>query len=362
MDQGAEGPDTAHSADQFPDTGGEAPGQAARIIIPYLLERVPEFRELHEIRLKGWKNPAGDRFFAKQRRQADQADEHTKQYFYTLMQRIAQAINNETGAFSIQNSDMSSPNRILDTCMAPGGFLSVALGLNMEADAIGFSLPVASGGHNILLPAYSNVEIRLLDVTMLAADLGTTDIPHDHPERDGFLPKQLQRDDLFDLAICDGQVLRTHSRMEYQERREARRLTTSQLAIGLSHLKPGGTMVVLLHKLEAWDTVLLLHRFSKFSKLRLFKPKMGHAKRSSFYMVAQDVQSQDPEALHAVERWREIWKAATFGSEEEYVKAIWAGEPSEQEVLDAFGPELIRMGKQVWITQARALAKASFNN
>jgi len=60
--------------------------------------------------------------------------------------------------------------------------------------------------------------------------------------------------------------------------REARRLAVTQLAIGLEHVKIGGTMVVLLHKVEATDTVSLLYRFSKFSSVKLFKPTV----KSSF--------------------------------------------------------------------------------
>jgi len=77
-------------------------------------------------------------------------------------------------------------------------------------------------------------------------------------------------------------------------------------------------MVVLLHKVEAPNTVALLHTFNKFSSIKLFKPAIHHAKRSSFYMVATDYRSQHCEALLAVERWRRQWKAATFGTDGEY--------------------------------------------
>jgi hypothetical protein len=145
--------------------------------------------------------------------------------------------------------------------------------------------------HKALLPRDPNVRLRFLDVTMLATDMGVSVIPAEHVDAGNFLPQQFDPSQVFDLVLCDGRVLRTHARASYREKREARRLTIVQLALGLEHVRPGGTMVVLLHKLEAWDTVSLLYRFAKFSSVRFFKPKTGHAKRSSFYMVASDIKS-----------------------------------------------------------------------
>ncbi|TQN70160.1 Cap-specific mRNA (nucleoside-2'-O-)-methyltransferase [Colletotrichum shisoi] len=333
--------------------------QASGAIVQFLMERVPEFRELQKIRQQGWENPQGDAFFRQQRNQADKANARTAQFFYQMMQRIGQELHQAVGAFAIQNKSLSQPI-VLDMCMAPGGFLATALRLNPNARAVGFSLPVESGGHKILMPESRRVELRFLDITMLAADMGVTEVPVDHPDHGKFLPQQLKPDDLFDLVICDGQVLRTHSREEYRERREARRLTVTQLYLGLKHMRPGGTMVVLLHKLEAWDTVLLLRTVREFATVKVFKPRTSHSKRSSFYMVARNVQSQRTAAVHAIGGWKSIWKAATFGTDEEYQKTLHEGQPSVEEVLSEFGPELIRLGKDVWATQAKALAEAPF--
>ncbi|KAH7308631.1 hypothetical protein B0I35DRAFT_491857 [Stachybotrys elegans] len=120
-------------------------------------------------------------------------------------------------------------------------------------------------------------------------------------------------------------------------------------------------MVVLLHKLEAWDTSLLLYKFSRFATLKLYKLKSGHAKRSSFYMIAHDIQSEGLEAMQAVKRWKEIWRIATFGTEEDYFESLYKGEPSVEEVLHTFGSEVIRLGKDVWVTQAHALQNAPSN-
>jgi len=211
----------------------------------------------------------------------------------------------------------------------------------------------------VLLPRDPNVTLKFLDVTMLAADMGVIDIPAEHPEAKNLLPQQFNPGQLFDLVLCDGQVLRTHVRAAHREMREARRLIVTQLAIGLEHVKVGGTMIVLLHKVEAWDTVSLLYRFNKFSLVKLFKPTRHHAKRSSFYMIATNIQSQHCEAVLAVEGWKREWKVATFGTDEEYKKAL-RGACLDTEVLGEFGSELVRLGREVWGIQARALEKAPF--
>jgi len=281
------------------------------------------------------------------------------QIFYEMMKEIGQEMHRSTCALAISKMAPNSPT-ILDMCMAPGGFLVTTLNINPGARALGFSLPVSKGGHKALLPRDPNVTLKFLDITMLAADMGVKDIPAEHPEAKNLLSQQLNPGQLFDLVLCDGQVLRTHVRAAYRQMREARRLTVTQLAIGLEHVKIGGTMVVLLHKVEATDTVSLLYRFSKFSSVMLFKPTRHHAKRSSFYMIATNIQSQHCEAVLAVERWKREWKVATFGTDVEYEEELRAACLNAEEVLGEFGIELVRLGREIWEIQARALEKAPF--
>lgn len=206
------------------------------------------------------------------------------------MKTIAYDMHQVTGVFYIKDRCRDGCS-ILDMCMAPGGFLEIALSYNPEAQALAFSLPKINGGHSVLLPKRSNVTLKFLDVTMLAEDMGLSSVPHEHPDAENFLPSQFDPRESFDLIICDGQVLRNHDRADYRERTEASRLCLTQLTIGLNHLKPGGTMIVLLHKIEAVATVQLLHTFDKFASVQLFKHTKFHAKRSSFYMLATNIRA-----------------------------------------------------------------------
>ncbi|KAL4782825.1 hypothetical protein BJX76DRAFT_368827 [Aspergillus varians] len=244
-------------------------------IIQYLLKGVPEFQRLYQ--LSGWDDPACKQYFENQRRNADHPDTKTTDHFHKMMPQIATDMSRYTGIFQIKDS---SPDQhsILDMCMAPGGFLSTALKPNPEAQVLACTLPPGEGGYDVSTDILENPNIttNFLDITMLVADIGTPP-----------------------ATIRGGQVLRSniHNRPGHRGQGEATRLSLAQLVLALTHLKRGGTMVVLLHK---------------FASVRLFKPSRFHAKRSSFYMLAKDVRTDGGEVVMIIERWKRIWKLARF--------------------------------------------------
>ena len=100
---------------------------------------------------------------------------------------------------------------------------------------------------------------------------------------------------------------------------------------------------------------------SKFAKVQLFKPKTAHATRSSFYLVAKDVDTKSPYAVAAMMEWKSEWFAATFGGLEGAGEK--AKEPTDtyvMEILRMFGPEIIEMGTPIWKIQADALATSPY--
>lgn len=311
---------------------------------------------------EGWTRPEGDVHFAKQRHQADYANDQSKRFFYTMMQNIGYDMHASTdGALTI--SPASTDPAILDMCCAPGGFLSTAMSINPTASAIGLTLPLDRGGHTLLIPESPRLEIKYLDITMLASDLGFSPdhIPPSHPDASNFLPRLFSPDQYFDLVFCDGQVLRNHERAAYRATQflERRRITLTQFVVGLEHIKEGGTMIVLLHKLDEVDTVKWLCVFERFAEVRLYKHERYHASRSSFYMVATKVESGKEEAREAVREWKREWGVATFGKDGEYEessRAAYGG--SEEEVLKEFGGKLVERGRAVWEIQASSLERA----
>jgi hypothetical protein len=308
---------------------------------------------------QGWKSAEGDSHFKKQRRTADKYDEKNNHFFYTMMRNIAKDLDKATGALKL--SGISNPS-LLDMCTAPGGFVDIALAKNPNLRVRAMSLPVENGGHEVQLTT-TKVKMEFRDITTLACDMGLTrdDIPGNFPGPYDFLfANVFDAGETFDLVFCDGQVLRTHQRPEWREPREASRLTLTQLALGLEHLNNGGTMVILLHKLDSWRCFDLIHQFSKMSSVQLFKHPRNHKMRSSFYMIAKNIQADSAFAKEMVATWKQLYRIATLGTDEEYAKIHQVASQTVQMELEKFGKEYIALGKKIWKTQADGLENASF--
>ncbi|KAM0445656.1 hypothetical protein ACHAQK_001870 [Fusarium lateritium] len=348
---------TASAADD--DEGPEYERGAWRAVRDYLMTNIEEFRRLQELRTKGWKSAEGDNHFKKQRKVADKSNEKDNHFFYTMMRNIAKDLDRATGALKL--SGISNP-ALLDMCTAPGGFVDMAFAKNPTLRVRAMSLPVENGGHEVRLKTKKvNVEFR--DITTLACDMGLNrdDIPANFPGPYDFLfANVFDASEKFDLVFCDGQVLRTHQRPEWREAREATRLTLTQLALGLERLNNGGTMVVLLHKLDSWRCFDLIHQFSKMSTVQLFKHPKSHKMRSSFYMVAKNIQADSSFAKQMVATWKQRYRIATLGTDEEYAEMHQVASQTVQMELEKFGKEYIALGRNIWKIQADGLENASF--
>ena len=279
-----------------------------------------------------------------------------------MMKQIGDEMQASTGALT-PRPDETTFVKILDLCMAPGGYTASALKHNSSVAAVGITLPPEHGGHNVLLES-PQVEIHFLDITMLAKEFGVVDVPFSHPDHDKFSPEQPFLEQKFNLIFCDGQVLRTHQRAQWREPHEALRLSVSQLILALQRIQKGGTLIMLLHKIEAWHSVELLYLFRQFSSVQVFKSRQKHAIRSSFYLIAKDVQPDSGAAKAAVETWKQAWWNATFGGESGTGAVTDRPEEESYEhirgVLDQFGNELIELGHPIWEIQEIALSKMEF--
>ncbi|KAK3900374.1 hypothetical protein C8A05DRAFT_36003 [Staphylotrichum tortipilum] len=361
-----------------PDANAAPRVRPKSLVQEYLLEQLPVYRELRELREQGWQNKTGDIYFENRRQRADNANAIVKIGFFKLMRRIGLELDAMTAALTIQGGGNSRP-AILDLCMAPGGFSSAALYRNPSALLRGISLPPSLGGHEMLLKKPwsetdpdAQIFVSFCDITLLADEMGTPvpSIPASHPDAASFSSDRPFLEQKFDLVVCDGQVLHTHERLEYRENFEASRLLTSQLVLALQRIRSGGTMVILLHKADAWASVLLMYTFATFSDhLRLFKPQNAHRMRSSFYLVATGVRQGCEAAVEAVRQWKAKWRMATFGvgdggeeglGEGELEVLESGGEEKAKAVLQEIGPALVRMAEPVFAIQAEALRNASW--
>jgi hypothetical protein len=128
----------------------------------------------------------------------------------------------------------------------------------------------------------------------------------------------------------------------------------------MKRIRVGGTLIVLLHKVDAWNTLKILKTFDAFSKVQLFKPEKIHGKRSSFYLIARDVQPNHVEAINSLQNWEKDWWMATFAGEECSGELQEDDEETVHSLLNCFGPKLVELGREIWNIQLKALRKAPF--
>lgn len=309
--------------------------------------------------LQGWNSTEGDEYFKKQKWHTDNADRDTSQKFMNMMRSVADKMETATGIFTLPGPRPT----ILAFGFAPGGFVQKALKLNPTAQATGITLSDKLCGIPVLVKD-KRLTFYPADITLMAGDMGMfpDEIPPDHPDAKNFLPKLIRPRATFDLVTAEGGVLRPHQALlgSHREVREAHRLKVSQLALAVSRVKKGGRMIMLLHKPETWNSLTLFYTFSKFAKIQLFKPSQQHQYKSSFYMLAFDVQSQSEAARTAVQQWTREWKVATFGTDEEYEGVVREHALDVDEVLKEFGPKWLELSKQVWEIQRDGLKEKSF--
>ncbi|KAL6722306.1 hypothetical protein ACLMJK_001413 [Lecanora helva] len=338
-----------------------------QIIFDFLLSHSEIFRELAVIKKEGWNNPEGDAHFQRQRQYIDNAPLKEQHRHIKLMRKVGDEMEATTGALSF-----SEPHaRVLDICMAPGAFSEKMLQYSPQAIVSGLTLPVSLGGHPVLVPFGSaeRLDVSFLDVTMLATEFGVSDIPVDHPEKihlSLWRHKRPWADTLFDLVFCDGNSLRTHEPhyAEYRKQHEKTRLMCSQLILAFQRIRPGSTVIMLLHNVEMWETAELLERIDKVSEMTLFKSTVSHRIRGSFYLIAKNVQPYLPEALEAVAHWKVVWKRTTFPepAETNMQSPTDADKGTERkevvELLANFSDRLIGLGEPIWKIQSEALQEA----
>ncbi|KAH6999452.1 hypothetical protein EDB80DRAFT_780171 [Ilyonectria destructans] len=343
-------------------TPAESPNE---LVSAYLAERIEEYRRLVALRREGWQNKDATEHFENERRHADHPDEARKTQFYNMTCKIGQDLNTATRILSSHHH--SSRNvAILDLCMAPGGFTTTALRYIPTGHVCGISLPASMGGHEVRVPNWKKnkcLTIQFLDITMLAVEMGVdinTEISVAHPDTGRFSPERPFMDEEFDVVFCGGAVVRNHERAEYRQSCETMRLETSQLVLALQRIRQDATLVLVLHRADAWRSVYLMHVFSGFSDIQLFKPTTAHARKSSFYMVACNVQPQKAEAKQAVEEWKRQWREATLTTEsmKSSNQLFDTSEERIELVLREFGQRLVQLSTPIFRTQANALSRA----
>lgn len=275
---------------------------------------------------------------------------------YKMTQEIGMEMVEETDALHTGNLGVNN-FQSLDLCMAPGGFTWATRECNPDCIAYGITLSPTAGGYTNHFPL-SHTHLKYMDITMIAREFGVEDVPITHPDHSLFLDERPFLGQHFQIIFCGGAVLRNHERKDHRRNFEKIRLTASQMILAMQRILPGGTMVVLLRKPDSWDTFRLLHQFSSFSKIELFKPRKKHNIKSTFYLVAKNVEPESEAARAALVDWKQSWARATFGGDEEIGEKETDPDVKDvQNAVEEFGPKLVVLAEWVWRIQAGALEK-----
>ena len=278
---------------------------------------------------------------------------------------IGEEMDENTSVITLAAGDRGQSLRVLDIGMAPGGFTQTVLHKHCDARIRGITLPSEMGGLQIMLPSWKDdlrIRLEFADITMQANEMGrpATSIPTQHPDIAKFSSKRPFQDETFDIIFCGATGATTrleHTGAKYHESHKRLRLATSQLVFALQRLRNQGSLVLVMHKPESFDTAEVIRTFTKCSHVRLFKSKRKHTITSSFYMVATEVDTQSEEMQSAVFKWKRQWEAATFQADQEPSSA--SGD-QVREMLTEFGPQLIDLATPLWKTQADALRASPF--
>lgn len=278
------------------------------------------------------------------------------------MRHIGDEKQRETRALELQRPK----NKVLDLCMAPGGYTASICKYSPQANVSAITLPEDQGGLRIFVRHGNGTRVEVLeaDITMFAAEFGVTEIPATHSEASNFsnerpFPK------LFDLVFCDGHVARTQNVPSSLHPTEVSRLTCSQLILAMLRIRTGGTLIMLLHGADFYHNLKLLRLFDTISHIQFFKPAKAHARKDSFYLVAKEMQPGRRVAKAAVAEWKQAWKDATFPAptddgtvahdEAENLAKQVEREKDSSELIEIFGAKLIELGEPIWEIQKGAL-------
>lgn len=283
-----------------------------------------------------------------------------KDSFYRMTQVVGKGLAKQSNIFNLE----STCPKVLDLCMAPGGFAITAKKYLSGPVIDAVTLPFRIGGIEVLAKgACQNIEYA--DITMYSREMAVEGhIPADHPDYRNFKIDQPFLGELYDIVICGGAVGKSRQMEPYREEVEHSRLTVSQLVFAMNRLKPGGSVVLLLHRIESWDTVCILNAFNQFSDIQLYKHPKIHGIKSSFYLVAKNVNLEHPVMRTSMLYWKDLWKYLTFKDFIDMPSPLAALYRSDDDfakiVKDTFGPQFLSLARPIWKIQADALRRAPF--
>ncbi|KAK1147373.1 hypothetical protein N8T08_001454 [Aspergillus melleus] len=319
----------------------------------------PVYSELQDLKMKALDNPDADKFPKARRREAASTRQKTKEGLFRIMETVGEYLAADTKVFDLH----TSTPQILDLCMSPGGIAASVEKVLPEStiDAIILSTPL--GGYNVMNPQIFR-SIMHTDTTIY--DLVDEGVVEKDIETRLFDITRPYLGDPYDLIFCGSAVTKEQPRGEYHSYCEAIRLSVSQLVFALDRLKKGGSLVLLLHQIDAWHTVCILHALSRFADIQVYKHPEIHAIKSPFYLVAKNVNLNHEHVKQTITNWRDLWRYLGFKDHADAARMTWRYDEIDNDEglkreVQQFGPRFLELARPVWKIQAIAMRRASFN-
>ncbi|KIY49142.1 hypothetical protein FISHEDRAFT_58486 [Fistulina hepatica ATCC 64428] len=253
----------------------------------YLISRgASSLERLNVIRDKVSITPTFDRIFQSTKKQIATESTHVTDRLKDMFHRkkvVMDELDAHTRRIFVKGLiSPSGPFCFLDLGCLPGGFaLSIKL-KNRSATGMGISLSPDCGGNPSLL--YTSPRFSLCYANV-------NDVPDELTNRNCQLPYDRRA---YDLVIADVQFLDINMIQSDggrdQKTIHQRRLVLSQLAIALSAVCSGGTLLVKLSHAEDVVTAQLLHMLDSLSvSFTTYKPRAIYQHRAPFYAIAQGI-------------------------------------------------------------------------
>ncbi|KAI9698796.1 MAG: hypothetical protein M1836_003906 [Candelina mexicana] len=323
-----------------------------KIVEEYILDTGDSvFKSCRAWQIKVAEDPDCDAIYKRDQEQNKSVSKAEERMYYDQFKETALERDEKVGPVASASSTL----HVLDLCMAPGAYAAFIMEHYPSARIDAVTLSTAVGGHEVLVEYGEHTRVDLIeaDITAYAADCCIDDRWKDSHLAKNLVSSRLYPGQKYDLVICDGKTEQKHlENYEQVKKLEGVRLKAAQLILGLERMKPGGTLYMLLHNIQNGDTIRLLSQFSRFCEVSVFKPTRWHTSRSSFYLIAKQIQTESEDLQMFVKTCKQAWTDATLENK--------VTEVTKEEVrilLDLFGTKVIEFGHQIWPVQQKGLEK-----
>ncbi|CAE6421822.1 unnamed protein product [Rhizoctonia solani] len=319
-------------------------------------------RRLDEIPAVGRSSPEADNYSDGQRSNADR-----------VMQKHididwAKAMYDSLRYMDLANNRFVRTERFLDIGCNPGGYSTYILRACPSSSGMGITLPVEDSGHGCVIPSAlrPRIDIREIDLTLidLGPNLPTLDvsrITRRHALALHLVPLPFRRHE-FDLVVCDAHRSRLHPDNDISTRNR-NRLLISQVLLALRAVNGGGTIFLGLSCTEPALSARILIAFTRIAEsTRSLTPRLLHASRGSFYLLARDIRVGTPAYRRFVAGLEGLWHNMAFSGARGLGRDVtWAEQnliTAWDEVMAPVGVDHIsRLGRPMWEVQHGALLK-----